>query len=146
MCVIVEINVVVSREKVPSAVTGPFGAPVSFHCCEGGVELVFVMRILSVTVSVGEGPEYDGDGPDDVAVLRIHRAGFGVGVAEGAVGRGVERAEGTAGEVDAGGETVEGVVENCGWTNIRLWRGVSLAEIHQCRCGIDRGVRLWLLG
>ena len=121
MCVIVEINVVITRKEVPGAVGGPFGAPVSFHCCEGGVELVFVVRILSVAVSVGERPEHDGDGPDDVAVLGVYCARFVVRVAEGVVGRGVECVEGAAGEIDAGGEAVEGVLESCGRTDILFW-------------------------
>jgi len=90
-----------------------------------------------VAVSVGERPEHDGDGPDDVAVLGVYCARFVVRVAEGVVGRGVERAEGTAGEVDAGGETVEGVVKSCGRTDIRFWLGVSLAEVIS-RSGIGR--------
>ena len=129
MCVIVVIDIVISRKEVPSAVAGPFGAPVSFHGCEGSVELLFVMGVVRVAVSVGEGPEDDGDGPDDVAMLCVYCTWLGMRAAECVVGRGVEDAECAAGEVNASGQTVEGVVESCGRPDIRFWLGVSLAEV-----------------
>ena len=112
----------------------------SFHCCEGGVELVFVMRILSVTVSVGEGPEDDGDRPDDVTVFRVYRTRLVVRVAEGVVGWGVEGGEGASSKVNAGGEAVEGVVEAAGhWSGILFWM-IVLVELagRSSRYGIGR--------
>jgi len=128
MRVIVKVNVIIPRKELPGAVARPFGAPMGLHCCERGIELLFVVGIVRGAVSVGEGPEDDGDGPDDVAVLCVYCAGLGVGAAEGVVGGGVEGAEGEAGEGDAGGEAIEGVVERAGASIGRLlWRVVFLA-------------------
>jgi len=140
MSIIVKINIVVPCKEVPGAIASPFGAPVGFHCGKGERQLLFVLGVTRVTVCVGEGPEDDGDRPDDVTVLGVYRTRLVVGVAEGVVGWGVEGGEGASSKVNAGGEAVEGVVEAAGdWSGILFWM-IVLVELagRSSRYGIGR--------